>query len=179
MELLKFDADWFLSEPGRRAFSDLKSLEDRSIFLYSCLKSMVSSDFDKDHILFKTAFFLADAVAGSSLSYGSYPDLLDPKKNPYVAYLVNAARCPDAQTLYCVFLSVLHGIADPFKKNEWIYSPDICDPDKMNAMLEKKGRNFCHGSVTTADPSAFEIDPALQIMQIKLIWLFGQHEVRR
>jgi len=168
-----------LSESGGKAFSSLQTLEDRSIFLYSYLKNVSSKDFEKNQLLFKIAFFLADAILGSSLPYASYPDLLDPKKNPFVAYLTTAKLCPDTQTLYCIYLSVLHNIADPMNGNEWIYDEQIYEQGGMEAKLEELGRNFCEGAVTMPNPDVFEIDASLQLIQLKLIWLFGQQEARR
>ena len=125
MELLKYDAAWFLSKAGCNMFNSLESLEDRSVFMYSYLKQIANGEFEQDGILFKAAFFLADAVLGSSLSYSSYPDILDPAKNPFVTYLDCAERCPGAGAVYSIFLSILHGVADPAKHNEWIYDENM------------------------------------------------------
>ena len=107
MELLNFDANWFCSETGQKAYSAIKSLEDRSVFLYSYLRKIAPADFDEGQMLFRIAFFLADAVVDSKLPYSTYPALIDPQKNPFVAYLANVNQYPGAQTVYYVFLSIL------------------------------------------------------------------------
>ena len=106
MELLKRDSAWFLSPAGSKVFSDLTSLEDRSVFLYSYLRTVAKPEFEQDRILFKIAFFLADGVMGSSLPYQSYPDVIHPGKNPFVnpagwQIFLDAveARCVDFEKL--------------------------------------------------------------------------------
>ena len=174
MDLLKFDAEWFCSERGQKAFSSLDSLEDRSIFLYSYLKRIAKGDFEKDQILFRIAFFLADGVLGSALPYSAYPALVDPEKNPFVAYLKNADHCPVRQVVYYIFLSILHNIAAPIKRNEWVYEKKIEDLEYLEQTLTKLGKCFCDSDVGMASADAFTIEESLQPVQLKLIWLLGQ-----
>lgn len=174
MELLKYDAAWFLSKAGCNMFDSLKSLEDRSVFIYSYLKKIANAEFDQDSILFKAAFFLADAVLGSSLTYSSYPDIIDPAKNPFVAYLAHAEHCPGAEAMYSIFLSILHGVADPAKRNEWIYDENMENPEYVEEKLTELGKCFCSGDVTMASTDAFAIADSLQLVQLKLIWLLRQ-----
>ena len=126
MELIKRETPWFLSSAGCNAFASTKTLEDRSVFLYSYLKQIAPEKFDEDQTLFRTAFFLADAVMDSPLPYSTYPALIDPQKNPFVAYLANVNQYPGAQTVYYVFLSILHGLAMPIRQNDWVYEKRIC-----------------------------------------------------
>lgn len=174
MELLKYDAAWFLSKAGCNMFNSLESLEDRSVFMYSYLKQIANGEFEQDGILFKAAFFLADAVLGSSLSYSSYPDILDPAKNPFVTYLDCAEHCPGAGAVYSIFLSILHGVADPAKHNEWIYDENMENPEYVEEKLTEIGKCFCSGDVTMASADAFAIADSLQLVQLKLIWLMRQ-----
>jgi hypothetical protein len=174
MELLEHDAQWFLSKPGCDAFASAKTLEDRSVFLYSYLKQVAPADFDKDQMLFRIAFFFAEAIMGSTLPYNTYPALIDPEKNPFVAYLKNADHYPGAQTTYYVFLSILHGIATPIRQNEWIYDTQFEDPEYLEKKLTELGKCFCSSAVGMTDVDAFDIEESLQPVQLKLIWLMGQ-----
>lgn len=169
MELIKYEANWFLSDAGCNAFASLTTLDERSVFLYSYLKQIAPTDFEENQLLFRVAFFFADAIMGSTLPYSAYPALLDPKKNPFVEYLTKATVCPGIQGLYCIFLAILHGTADCKKKDEWIYADRI---------PEAYSRDFCGSETALADPAAFEIDESLQLVQLKLIWLLGSEEAR-
>ena len=73
MELLKKDTAWFLSEEGSKSFAALSSVGDRAIFIYSYLKTIANESFEKDKMLFKMAFFIADAVFSSDLLIYSLP----------------------------------------------------------------------------------------------------------
>ena len=170
MELLHYDSQWFFSDAGKTQFSGLQTLEDRCAFIYSYLRTVASPELDKARLLIRVAFFLADGVWGSSLPYAAYPDVIDPGKNPFVAYLTKATVCPDLQGLYCVFLAILHETADPKKKDEWIYSAKV--PEELV-------RAYCGSETALADPGVFEIEEALQLVQLKLIWLLGSEEARR
>lgn len=174
MELLNFDANWFCSEAGQKAYSSIKSLEDRSVFLYSYLRKIAPTDFDEDQMLFRIAFFLADSVMDSTLPYSTYPALIDPQKNPFVAYLANVKRYPGAQAVYYVFLSILHGLAMPIRQNDWVYEQRISEPEYMQEKLSDLGKCFCASAVGMVDADAFAIEESLQPVQLKLIWLMGQ-----
>lgn len=174
MELVKYNAQWFLSKAGCNAYSGLKTLEERSVFLYSYLKQIAKADFEEDQLLFRIAFFLADAIMGSALPYSTYPALIDPEKNPFVSYIKNADQCPGGMAVYHIFLSILHGIAMPVKQNEWIYDQQISEPEYMQEKLTDLGKCFCASAVGMADADAFAIEESLQPVQLKLIWLMGQ-----
>lgn len=173
MELLKHDAAWFSSEAGCNMYHSLNSLEDRSIFLYSYLKKIAIAEFDQDQTLFKAAFFFADGIFGSSLPYSNYPDLINPAKNPFVAYLDNAEHYPGAEAVYFIFLSILHKIADPTKRNAWIYSQQMENPEYVEQKLLDTDKCFYAGEISMASADAFAIDESLQLVQLKLIWLMG------
>lgn len=179
MELINYEASWFLSKPGCDAFASLQTLEERSVFLYSYLKQAARVNFEEDQLLFRTAFFLADAVMESDLPYSKYPALVDPEKNPFVAYLLNADTCPGIRTVYYIFLSILHGIADPFKHNAWVYNKQISDPEYLGEKLTELGKCFCEIGIEMPSVEAFAIEESLQTVQLKLIWLLGQREAGR
>lgn len=174
MELLKRDSAWFLSPAGSKVFSDLTSLEDRSVFLYSYLRTVAKPEFEQDRILFKIAFFLADGVMGSSLPYQSYPDVIHPGKNPFVSYVARTEHFPGQSPLFYIFLSILHGIADPMNSNDWVYDAASEDTEHLRTKLESLGKDFCPDPSLLADPDAYAIDPSLEAVQMKLIWLLGQ-----
>lgn len=174
MDLLKYDAGWFRSKAGCNAFESLKSLEDRSIFLYSYLKNIAGADFDADQTLFKIAFFMADGILGSSLPYSSYPDIIDPAKNPFITYLDNAVKYPGASAVYFIFLSILHGLVEPERQNEWIYHEDVDDPEFVEKILDAMEKEFYTDNIKMASADAYAIEESLQLVQLKLIWLFGQ-----
>ena len=174
MELINHEAPWFLSSAGCNAFASTKTLEDRSVFLYSYLKQIAPEDFDKDQVLFRTAFFLADAIMGSTLPYSTYPALINPEKNPFVAYLSNISQYPGAKTVYYIFLSILHGLAMPIRQNEWVYDQQISEPEYMQQKLTELGRCFCSSDIDMASVDAFSIEESMQPVQLKLIWLIGQ-----
>ena len=174
MELIKQSSAWFLSSTGCQAFSSLQTLEDRSVFLYSYLKTIAKPEFDREQVLFKIAFFLADGVMGSSLPYQAYPNVIDPQKNPFVAYLARTTHYREAQILYYIFLGILHGIADPMDKDNWIYHAKVEDTEYLRNTLEQLGKDLYPSPYTMADPDAYAIDPSLEPVQMKLIWLLGQ-----
>ena len=99
---------------------------------------------------------------------------IDPQKNPFVAYLANVNQYPGAQTVYYVFLSILHGLAMPIRQNDWVYEKRISEPEYMQEKLTDLGKCFCASAVGMADADAFAIEEDLQPVQLKLIWLMGQ-----
>lgn len=173
MELMNHDVPWFISKPGCDAFASLQTLEDRSAFLYSYLRKIAKPDFEEDQLLFRIAFFFADAVMGSTLPYSTYPSLIDPEKNPFVAYLKNADHFPGSKAVYCVFLSILHGIATPIKQNEWVYDHQLGDPDYLKSKLKELEKPFFTDDIEMVSADVFKIEDQLQLVQLKLIWLMG------
>ena len=173
MELTKQSAAWFLSKPGCDAFNALKTLEDRSAFLYSYLKQIINVDFEEDQLLFRIAFFFADAIMGSTLPYNTYPALIDPEKNPFVAYLENTDHFPGSKVVYYIFLSILHSIAMPIKQNEWVYDQQLKEPEYLEKKLEELGKPFFVSGLGMVSADVFAIEKSLQQVQLKLIWLMS------
>ena len=172
MELLKYDASWFKSAAGQSYFSQLHTLEDKSVFMYSYLKKLAPAEFDKDQILFKTALFLADAVYGSALPYGAFPNFTDPQKNPYIAYLSTATNPPQPMVLWAIYASILHGTVDPVQRDSWIYQK--FDGDLLSEELKEVGCNFGFHPAILESPSRFDIQEELQLVQMKLAWFFAK-----
>ena len=107
MKLVTKEASWFLSGEGTRAYAALSSLEERAIFVYSYLRQIVNEDFEKDSVLFKTSFLIADALSGSVLPYAQYPDVINPSKNPFVAFLKNSKKYKNPTGVLYAFLAIL------------------------------------------------------------------------
>lgn len=173
MKLIQHDALWFMSEAGCNKFTSVKTLEDRSVFLYSYLKQIAKADFEEDQLLFRIAFFFADAIMGSALPYNTYPALIDPEKNPFVAYIKNADHYPGGKAVYHIFLSILHGIAMPAKQNEWVYDQQLKEPEYLEKKLEELGKSFFVAGLGMVSADAFAIEEPLQQVQLKLIWLMS------
>ena len=173
MEIIKADTQWFFSNEGINAFKALQSLEDRSVFIYSYLKTVVDEQLEKDNLIFKTAFFIADTLHGSALPYANYPELINKTKNPFVAYLVNLKKPCEQKVAFCHFIAILQGLVNPFNSSEWIYDKEWSSTDKVKEKLTEIDRFYLPlTSVDIVDPSKFEIDADLQPIQLKMIWMF-------
>lgn len=173
MELIKKDKKWFLSEEGGKKFVALKSVGERAVFIYSYLKNITNKDFDENNQLFKTAFLLADAVYGSKLTYSEFPALLDEGTNPFIAFLTNTKfKCTDEQ-LYCIYLSIVHNIADPFNKNEWIYKAEMFKDNNYMRKIEELGHEFVIPNKRLfVEPDAYKSEEKYNDIQLEIIWLF-------
>ena len=173
MELIKSDTKWFLSSEGKATFEDCKNLEERSVFIYSYLKTIAVESLEKDSFLFRIAFLLADSVHSSSTSYAAFPALLDASKNPFVAYVQNAKKVYSKEANYCILLSILHEIADPFNPNDWIYDQSLFANDGYIKKLKSIEKCFIEDSESLlVNEDVYEIDNALRDIQIETAWLF-------
>jgi len=172
MELLKKDKTWFLSTEGTEKFLVLSSLEERTIFIYSYLKTVVNKSFEKNNTLFKLAFFFADAIYNSNTKYATYPQILQ-SENPFLSYLMNADACYDNEKIYLILTSILHQKVDPAQKNEWIYNKQILNDEDLLEKLAEKGIEYLpKHSVDMIDPVVYEMDQSLVFLQLELVWLF-------
>ena len=177
MELLKKDTAWFLTDEGGKQFAALDSLEERAIFIYSYLKTIAHESFEKDKTLFKMAFFIADAVYSSDVTYSKYPEILKADSNPFVAFLKNAEIFSGNEKTYVILTAVLNNKANAFDKSDWIYDEEILDceleADEFESELAERGIEFLPGSGTTMpDPELYNIDSKLRLMQLQLVWIF-------
>lgn len=173
MELLKKETKWFLSQEGAERFSALSSLEERIIFIYSYLKGVVNENFDKNHMLFKMAFFFADAVYNSNEEYAKYPQILQKEHNPFMAYLMNESTRQNDKKTYLILTSILHQKADASKKTEWIYDKSILGSKEYLEKLSKKGIEFLPiHSMNMVEPAIYEMDDSIKFLQLELVWLF-------
>lgn len=125
MELLKNNPEWFFSSEGEKSFSQLNTLEDRAVFIYSYLKTVASRKLDENSFLFKVAFLFADAIYSSDVAYAKYPDIIDAQKNPFVKFLKTADYTLNDFVAYCILLAILHEKVDPYNDSEWIYDSNM------------------------------------------------------
>lgn len=176
MELVKQSPAWFTTDAACKAYANLDTLEDRSIFLYSYLRSVSSETMDQQGLVFKIAFFLADAVANSTLPYAAYPDIVDGAKNPFVALMMTLKKPYDNDAMYCVMMAILCGVANPMNQNDWIYDATLfADKKAYRQKLEALDRGFLPSSdAWLADPAAFAVDEGLEFARTELIWMFRQ-----
>ena len=172
MDLIKRETSWFLSDEGKTAFEKCKNLEDRSIFIYSYLSSFASKALNKNSLLFRIAFLLADEIYTSNLPYASYPALLSPTENPYVAYAKNAKKVYGGIKDYCIFLSILHNICDPFNTNDWIYDQKLFEKNGYYDQLEELDSQFFENGDNVISGEAYNLESALRPVQVEIAWLF-------
>ncbi|MBE6809755.1 MAG: hypothetical protein E7521_01685 [Ruminococcaceae bacterium] len=173
MELLKKDTAWFLSDEGGKKFATLSSLEERTIFIYSYLKTIASESFEKDKTLFKLALFIADIVCNSDVDYNKYPEILKSDSNPFVAFLANAPKFYGNEITYIILTAILHNKVNPFDKSEWIYNEAVIDSDDFIEDLSERGiKLFSTSSLIMIDPENYDIDQKLQQLQLALVWMF-------
>lgn len=145
MDIVNNNTSWFLSDEGTKAFSALNSLDDKTIFIYSYLKKVAYAntackDNEKEKALLKISLLLADAISQSTAEYSQYPALIDPGKNPYIAYLANARFLGSDAMLFTVFSSILRGFVNPYDMNSWLYNADLkyCDSDFLDYLNENE-----------------------------------------
>ena len=173
MELLKKDKQWFLSDEGGKKFATLSSVGDRAVFIYSYLKNFANDSFEKDNILFKTSFLLADAIFNSDVPYSTHPGILDEKVNPFVAFIANAKREYSIEQICCIYLSFVHNIADAFKKSEWIYNDSLFKDDGYIHKIDELGHLFVVPNKDMfVDAKAYKCDEKYNMIQLEIIWLF-------
>ena len=173
MEYLHQESAWYTSPQGINAYEKLRTLDEKTIFVYAYLQKLVHSSFSKDNTCFRLALFLADAVAEANLPYSTYPALVDPKQNPFLAYVVNLNKHPGNKVLYYGLMAILHKIADPAELNSWIYDLKLMDSDDLQDRLIQLEHNFYdEEGPHMPNPLAFEIEEELETLQLKLMWFF-------
>lgn len=177
MDMIKQPTSWFRSDAGAKAFSACTSLEERIIFLYSYLKTVIPQKVDDRNLVFKTALFFADAVSASDEEYAAYEKLVDPAVNPFLTYLTKLSKHPGNEQIYCSFLGCIKGIADPADDSCWIYNPDDLDLSDYLLMIEEE-TGFIPMTNAFVDPSKFEVSKEKQAMLLAVIWLWGKEDGR-
>lgn len=175
--------DQFLSEKGVDLYNRLGTLDEKTIFIYVFLSRVWPEDLccpddaieEEMDIRFKFAFFLADAISNADLEYSTFPALIDKKKNPYLAYLVNTGDLHRKRNVYYAFMSILHGTADPLDADNWIYDIETMKNEELSDKMEEMGKDFYDGDlISYPDPQIYEIDEKLLPVQLKIKWFFGE-----
>jgi len=182
MKIISKNQEWFSGNEGQQHFEKCKDLAERSMFIYSYLKAICDENKTKyDHTpLFKIAFLLADAVFTSELSYAKLPDFLDVQKNPFLAYVKNTPAIIDEEIVYASLLSILHSIANPFSKKEWIFGEEITGKEdlilrqsKLKFKLIELEHQFEYSPLTLVNPEDYKIESDKEFIQLEIIWLMG------
>lgn len=192
--LAKQREDFFAPE-SIAEYANLQTLEDKTLYILAYLArvwvekpSFVETEGDEEFRyayigtgMFRAALFLADAVGNASLPYSSYPALIDPSKNPYMAYLVNLEVWGDPYCgewdsfdeqpgmFYYEFMAILHGAADPFDEESWLYQED----GRLDAM-EEADYDIYEDKTSFPDPRYYEVADGLKSLQLKIMWIFGK-----
>ncbi len=173
MELIKKDSTWFLSAEGGKRFAEISSLEDRTLFIYSYLKTIVNEKFKRDEVLFKLALFTADAIYNSDFAYAKYPEILKLDCNPFFAYLSNVTAYWGNEKTYVILSSILHNKANAFNKSEWIYDKHLLNSDDFLKELSERDIEFLPVNASSmVDPEAYNIESGLALPQLELVWSF-------
>ncbi len=178
MDLIKEDKSWFSSARGVMSFKALSSLKQRSIFIYSYLKTVADNSFEKDNTLFKIAFLLADAIHNSNLEYSNYENLIDEVKNPILVYLKNCGKYLGTKSVFISLLAIICGKVDPKDKSAWIYDKDFFKAENLGELLLEKDCGFIpSSSIYCVNPTFFDVDEASQMIVLEIRWLFYNKEV--
>lgn len=173
MDYMNQNSTWYTGAQGIKAYEKLQKLEEKTVFVYAYLQKLVHNSFSKDNTCFQLALFLTDAVATANLPYSAYPALVDPKQNPFLAYVVNLKKNPGNKVLYYGFMSILHGIADPMALNSWIYDLELMTSDELqNHLIEQEHNFYDEEGPHMPNPLAFDIEEELETLQLKLMWFF-------
>ena len=178
MRYISKNLEWFCSQEGLNCLEKAVNLEERIDFIYNYLVSICKNNqTDYEEIaVFKIAFLLSDAISKSNLEYTQNDKILDDQINPFVAFINNANTIHDDGTLGLLLLSILHEIANPFLKNDWIYDEKYNDYNVLVEHLEQLDHKFDSGSIMLVDTKAFETDKEKELIQLEIIWLFCVEE---
>lgn len=178
---INHDAQWFQSADGVAEFEKITTLDERTLFIQQFLKKKTKEsgtyfyDYEKssmEKVSFHLALFLADAIHGSSFPYAKYPALLDGTHNPFVAYWQGEGNYGKAgwRSFYNEFSQIL------LNENKKYYQDGN---GKFKQQLEIKAAQLqVEGHLDQVlemfpDTTVFDLDPILQPIQLKNMWLFG------
>ena len=125
------------------------------------------------------AFLLSNSISTSNTEYSSYPALIDANKNPFIAYISKVQEADNTEGVYCILLSILHGIANPYDNDSWIYDEHLFDNDpslgdaNYKVKTEELGKKFIENSGgEIIDTTAYDIDESLREIQAEIAYLF-------
>ena len=163
-----------MSDQGRKALSGIDTTVELTDFTYHYLKSMIGQkQLFKDDILYRVAFVLADAVAGSNRPYAGKEALLNAASHPFIAYFERLSRPLSPKSLCFELLLILFGAVDPFSAAEWIYdtSRQGYSEDEYKQIALEHGIDF--ETVLRRDYAGTE---DVRLIMCEIIWLIGKDE---
>ena len=176
------NTQWYFTEAGIAEFQKIATLDERTLFIQQFLKKKTTEsktyfyDYEKsgmERITFQVALFLADAIHSSNLPYAKYPALLDADQNPFVAYWQNNGNYGKSnfQSFYTAFSNIILG--ENKKHSE--------TPNFEQVLKEKAAQLHAEGHLDRVlqrmpDTVVFDLHPALQSVQLKNMWFFGNKE---
>ncbi len=164
---------WFATDEAESQYLAFHSLADKTVFLYSFLKSFAKESFEENNILFRTAFFLADEISKSNLPYSDYKSIVDLEKNPFAAYIKNAGGCQPPIWTFAFYLAILNEKVNVHDPSEWIYDLNFTQSLDIEEKLKEKECCFLPEIGVFYDPSIFVIKPELQMLLLEAYWLFS------
>ena len=120
-------ASWYFSPEGKKAYNKLSDAREKTRFFlnYLCeIQTQSASlkdgyyeleDFWLRSSLYDIALTMARSMVDSQLEFGGYPNIIDPKKNPFISYIMENGA-PSTGEAYAnfplVLLRLLHGGAN-------------------------------------------------------------------
>lgn len=87
----KVQAKWFFSKKGEQAYKEADVSKKTRLF-YDYLSINRKENEQSNQLTLKMSYLLASGIAGSSLEYGSYPQIFDKEKNPFIKYFCDNNR---------------------------------------------------------------------------------------
>lgn len=179
MELITRERSWYFTDEAKGQFEKLPSLADRTMFLYSYLKTVADPALEKDHTLFKLAFLLADAVFSSTFDFAKYPALIEPEENPFMNYISKQKNYYSYEIQRAFLLLIIQGRVDPSNEKEWIYDEALFKQDgfteKLNSIVEGiEGSEYMEQEGRMCAPDYYKLPEDRSFMQLEILWLFGK-----
>ncbi len=176
MDAFNYPLDWYFSEEGKAAFAQQQTLEDRSAFLQGYLLALAKDkalnrmcEAALDLRCHQFAFFLADAVYGSVLSFAAYPALIDPKQNPFLGYWQGQGKFGTGNSY--AFYEAFSGILN----EQNIFPQEEDNIREVESSIKKKiaaydSQTICGISDTPDIPEEFDFPPSLRPVLLKIKW---------
>ncbi len=154
-----FDADWFFSKEGEKAYKNAKTPAQKTMFYFNYLLALTKNVQANRDVIYRIAYVLQDSVEGSSLEYAEYPAILDSTKNPIINAIktknLNVSCTNGDYSIYGIlFLSAIHRELDVEKFLKAEHKPytriTYCEKDGDASDMYKLERTiigaFCNDS---------------------------------
>ncbi len=174
MKVINQPAEWFTKDSSETEYNSCKTLAEKTVFLYSYLKTVADKSFEKNNALFKMAFLFADAISQSDLPYKNYKALIDPEQNPFVMYLKKSSGYINECAVFNTLLAIIQEKVDVSDGNSWIYEKEFFKDEEYPDKLEEIGCCYvANPRYYVNDPAKFEVRDALKMTVLEIYWLFG------